>query len=67
MPGWGMAASLSRELPAQREEPPVVKVRTSDILSQNQRRSPLGHLVPLSNDCIDLTLTIKKFIVITQI
>jgi len=30
MPGWGMAASLPRQLPAQREVPPVTGNPTGD-------------------------------------
>jgi len=45
----GMVASLSRQLPTQKEEPPVVKIRTGDGTRRNRRRRPLGHSVPQPN------------------
>jgi len=43
MPGREMAASLSRQLTAQREEPHVIEIQTGDGTRRNRRRIPLGH------------------------
>jgi len=36
MPGWGMAATFSRQFLAQREKPPVVEIRTGDGTRRNR-------------------------------
>lgn len=46
MAGRGMASSLSRKLPAQREEPRMVEIRTCDGIRRNRRHGPLGYSSP---------------------
>jgi len=46
-PVWGMAASLSKQMSAHKEVPPVTEARTGDGAYCNRRFSPLGKSIPL--------------------